>query len=1063
MSGKHERGDSKPCPQCGTAVAGPLHDNCPSCLMRLATFVREEADACKAPAPTRSIGRYELEEEIARGGMGVVYRARQAGLNRTVAVKLLLGGVFADPRFLARFRREAEAAASLSHPNIVAIHEVGVQDGQPYFSMELIEGGSLAEAIRDRPPTARQAAQWIQTTAEAVHYAHEHGVLHRDLKPSNVLVDSLGAPHVTDFGLAKRLETRPASDACSTHDDGRTAPTPHDDLTLTGQVLGSPNYMPPEQADPKRGPTTAASDVYSLGAILYHLLTGRAPFMAETVAQTLHLVSEGHLVSPRLLNPGLSRDLETICLKCLEAEPHRRYATARELAAELGRFLRGEMIHARPLGSPGRLVRWCRRKPALTSAIAAGLLLLALVLVGLPIVTYRIEHARRQEAALRARAESAERQTEARLYTALLEQARATVRSGEMGHRIGTLNAVRRAGTISNTVELRREALAALALPDLRFDRELSIPADCTAAAVDPTFEQLAIGRGTNAIEIVSASKLQRIVTLPPAGDEPAIEARWNFDGRYLGVIRKRQVASASARVEFWHVASARPFSLPPASRWGAFAFHPGQPIVLADTGTNAVAVWNLENGSPVTHFAVTGSIHHLAFSPDGKAFLVQHRVERAWFTSLHDASSGRAMRTVPSGWIDAVAWDARDRWIAFAARNGEVHLHDRTTGDTSLLGRHKNAARTAVFSPDGNFLFTGGAEQEILGWDLRTGQRAFEIGLNGAQLQFHRDQPRCAILTETGLALYSLVHETPFRELNADLGGSLRHGAFSPDGRWLAVGGLARLGLWDLAGATPPTIVVEAEHATPYFSPDGTELFAFWAPGHGRWRISPGRDPSSPPRVAPLPAPQVKRYFSGQFTSNLLVLGTSEGAFTVPRSDVAGPGVTPRYIGNIVGQVSPNGQWHAALKGETVLVSKLDPWAAVQSIEFDSHLLAHAFTPAGNELAVASRTGVTFFDTQQWARQRHMPALLQRHPQLIFTPDGRAFWLARDARHAALHDSRTFEPLLHLPVGLTPLALSPDGRQLVVAVDMRDLQLWDLAKVREQLRDAGVDWPDRK
>lgn len=1054
--------DPKQCPRCGTAFSGQLDDNCPTCLMRLATFVREETEAPAAPVPARSIGRYELVEEIARGGMGVVYRARQAGLNRAVAVKLLLGGVFADPRFLARFRREAEAAASLAHPNIVSIHEVGVQDGQPYFSMQLIEGGNLAEAIRDRPPAARQAAQWMQTVAEAVHYAHEHGVLHRDLKPSNVLLDAYGVPHVTDFGLAKRFDARPPP-AALTASEGGIPTTPDDDLTLTGQVLGSPNYMPPEQADPKRGPTNAASDVYSLGAILYHLLTGRPPFMAETVAHTLQLVSDGDLVPPRLLNPGLSRDLETICLKCLDTDPHRRYATARELAEELGRFLRGEMICARPLGVTSRLVRWCRRKPAQASAIAVGLLLLTVVLVGLPIATYRIEHARRREAALRGRAESAERQTEARLYTALLEQARATVRSGEMGQRVGTLNAVRRAAAISNTAELRREALAALALPDLQFEREIPLPPNFTVAALDPAFERLAVGRGTNAIEIRSTQDLKWIATLPAAGEEPALEVKWSPDGRYLGVIRKRQVASASARVEFWDVPSARQFSLPPASRWGAFAFHPLKPVALADTGTNAVSVWNLESGALSAQFAVTGSIHHLEYSPDGKSFLAQHRIERLWFTSLYDASSGQVMRTAPSGWIDGVSWDSQDRWIAFAARNGEVHLYDRTTGNTSLLGRHKNGARTAVFSPDGDFLFTGGAEQEILCWDLRTQQRAFGIGLNGVQMSFHRDGQRCAILTGNGVAIHSLIRAVPYRELNADLGGSLQHGAFSPDGRWLAVGGLARLALWDLAGASPPSVVVEAEHAKPYFSPDSKELFAFWSPTHGRWRIIPGRNATAPPQVTPLPAPQVKRYFSGQFTSNSLVLGTSEGAFTVPRTDVAGPGVNPRYIGNVVGQVSPDGQWFSALKSESLLVSRLDPWTAIREVSFDANPLAQAFTPQGDELAVASRAGVTFLDTDRWDRRRHLPGVLQRHPQLFFTPNGRAFWLARDARHAALHDTRTFESLLQLPAGLTPLALSPDGRYLAVAVDMRQLQLWDQGKVRDQLRELGLDWPDQR
>ncbi len=256
----------------------------------------EPGEAGPSPSSARRFGDYELLEEIARGGMGAVFRARQVSLKRFVAVKVLLAAEFANETSRERFRREAEAVASLNHPNIVSIYEVGEHEGCPYFSMELIEGRSLADLTREKPVPARRAAQWLKTIAEAVHYAHQRGVLHRDLKPSNVLVDKADVPHVTDFGLAKRIETGEA-------------------LTQTGQVLGTPSYMPPEQADPKRGEAAATSDVYSLGAVLYHALTARPPFMAETLTQTLRLVAEAEPVSLRLLNPGVPRDLETICHK----------------------------------------------------------------------------------------------------------------------------------------------------------------------------------------------------------------------------------------------------------------------------------------------------------------------------------------------------------------------------------------------------------------------------------------------------------------------------------------------------------------------------------------------------------------------------------------------------------------------------------------------------------------------------------------------------------------------------------------------------------------------------
>lgn len=372
------------CPRCGVPLGGFGPEGlCPACLLRGGLDAIEEmttgATAASVFQPHR-FGDYELIEEIARGGMGVIYKARQVKLNRMVAVKMILGGQHAGVAELARFRAEAETAARLHHPNIVAIHEVGENEGQPFFSMDFVEGQNLAQLTGNTPLPARRAAEYLRIIAEAVHYAHQQGVLHRDLKPSNVLVDAAtDQPQVTDFGLAKRLE----GDAS---------------LTLTGQVLGSPGFMPPEQAAGKQSEIGLTSDVYSLGAILYHLLTGRPPFVADTVTATLRMVAEAEPISPRLLNASVPRDLETICLKCLRKESSRRYASARELASDLTHILHDEPILARPASSLEKAWRWCRRKPALASA----LLLVVIVTVGSPIAVVLINRAR-----LRAQTEAA--------------------------------------------------------------------------------------------------------------------------------------------------------------------------------------------------------------------------------------------------------------------------------------------------------------------------------------------------------------------------------------------------------------------------------------------------------------------------------------------------------------------------------------------------------------------------------------------------------------------------------------------------------------------------------
>ena len=320
-------------------------------LSGLEEVAAESAPATNGPLPRR-VGDFELLEELGRGGMGVVYKARQLSLGRTVALKMILRGELASTADLVRFRGEAESAARLDHPHIVPVYEVGEHSGQPFFSMRFVEGTTIARRIADGPLPPREAAALLVPVCRAIAHAHRQGVLHRDLKPSNILIDTAGQPHVTDFGLAKRVRGQgsrgkgqggDATDATQVSDPWSAAPS----LTHSGAILGTPGYIAPEQAAGQRGEISAATDVYSLGAVLYAMLTGRAPFQAASPVDTVLMVLEQDPPPPRVLNPQADPDLEMIALKALQKPPDLRYATADALADDLEAYLRHEPIAAR--------------------------------------------------------------------------------------------------------------------------------------------------------------------------------------------------------------------------------------------------------------------------------------------------------------------------------------------------------------------------------------------------------------------------------------------------------------------------------------------------------------------------------------------------------------------------------------------------------------------------------------------------------------------------------------------------------------------------------------------
>jgi serine/threonine protein kinase len=387
-----------------SALSDPMHAARFADHARLALTRTTGAADCERP----TVPGYEILGELGRGGMGVVYQARQLGLDRTVALKMLLTGVHTAAKDLARFRAEAAVIARLQHPNIVQIYDVGEAAGRPYFVLEYVAGGSLAQQLQGTPQPARAAAQLVEALAQAVHAAHTIGVIHRDLKPANILLEWSATKHeswkafpriaerpltppfvnpkITDFGVAKSA--------------GGDAQTP--DLhgpTVTGELLGTPNYMAPEQAMVPRQPVGPAADVYALGAILYELLTGRPPFTGETPLATVVQVLHNEPVSVTSLQPNVPRDLETICHKCLRKDPRKRYGSAQELAQDIARFLRDEPIRARPITPVERLWRWVRRRPVPAGLIAAGLLAPVVAMTALSLLSARLVRSNALESA----------------------------------------------------------------------------------------------------------------------------------------------------------------------------------------------------------------------------------------------------------------------------------------------------------------------------------------------------------------------------------------------------------------------------------------------------------------------------------------------------------------------------------------------------------------------------------------------------------------------------------------------------------------------------------------
>jgi tRNA A-37 threonylcarbamoyl transferase component Bud32 len=703
-------------------------------------------------SPGQTFGDFEILEPIARGGMGEVYKARQVILNRLVAFKKILKDHHTDPQDLARFRVEAEAAARLQHPNIVPVYQVGGQDETLYLAMELVAGGSLAKELAGSPQPARRAAALVETLARAIHHAHEQGIVHRDLKPANVLLAADATPKIADFGLAKRLDA-------------------NDGLTATNAILGTPSYMAPEQADRKFGSIGPATDVYALGAILYEMLTGRVPFKAEKAVETLLLVIHEEPVPPRRFVHTVPYELELLCLKCLEKDPKRRYASALQLAQELRHWLNGEpMSHTRPVGLVGQLAKWCQRKPAL--AVAISVVTLALVAVTVVSILYGIDQAnyakersryanQQEEAASRLRTQQALlKETLRRSAVLALNQGLNHCEDGEVNLGMHWLMQSLKLAIETDVPDVERAARLHLAAWG---DSSVGLPLQQRMTPAHPVFSPdgkiiLTGGRGIVRYLDAATGKLLR-------------ELRAH-DGEFIETL----------------------------------AISPNGKVFLTAswTGEKEVCLWELSTGKRVGTLRPPGWVLFGAFSPGGEkivtvlfpSYKAGVSYETVWIWTRTSAP-GQPLRYQEAplkyqGVVEQVAFSPDWNTILTCSRDKTALLWDLSSRDCIRTFDHPKGVTAVAFSPDGTTIVTGDFDGKVCFWNLKTGKPTGPLLQHGRtirQIAFNPDGKIAVIGVSGGTArLWLVSSRKPLGPLLAH-GGQVGDVSFSPDGKYVLTG----------------------------------------------------------------------------------------------------------------------------------------------------------------------------------------------------------------------------------------------------------------------------------
>ncbi len=791
------------CPRCGLVFASEKLDGlCPACLLG-SLFDESSADDSKAfwedddatspeltpdsapSTPARRFSHFELLEELGRGGMGIVYRARDVGTGRIIALKVLQAHHLEVPDLVTRFRSEVRAVTSLDHPHVLPVHEVGEYEGIPFFSMKLTTGGSLAQRVGDYLGKPTEIARLLAKVARGVAHAHERGILHRDLKPGNILLDAAGEPYVCDFGLAKWIE------------DDRN-------LTITAAVLGTPHYIAPEQASGQKGLTTAA-DIYSLGAIVYELLTARPPFVGQSIIETLRLASENTPERPSSLAQNIPRDLETICLKCLEREPASRYPSATALATDLENWLEGKPILARPIGAAEQLWRWARRNPLPAALIASVAMLLAATAVVATVSAIRIEKAR-------DRAVIAEAQATEKLYESLLAQARASLLTDQAGHSLDALKALRDAAEIRAPIELKNLVIRALSLTDIEVGKRVydigpnSRPARCFDSKLEHIAEETSKGV-VRILRLEDGREMARFLD-PEARSATLDRISYSPNDEFVAIRHNDgtiRVWNARTQKKEYELPSARIERAP----WYApsFTFTADSSGFAAAMPAGGAGIYDGKTGTLRLSIPGREILRCVAFSPDGRFLALAAYGKND--LNVFDAKTGAHVMSLdlPSP-AYSLAWSPDGAELAAGAFDYNIYLFDtRSARRKGTFTGHRQEVTQVLFAPSGDRIVSTSLDKTIRLWSLSALTQ--EVVTNGygsePALRFSTDGQKLAATAAGARAYFFQIHDASAicrTYVNGNpIGRATLVGgvAFSPDGKQVATSTFEGIDLWDL------------------------------------------------------------------------------------------------------------------------------------------------------------------------------------------------------------------------------------------------------------------------